>query len=824
MPLYNQQTNLQGQGRFSPGVTYYAGVRAPVPAAPRIEKGQYSFNIDLSPIADAYIDSQKLEASKYEAEADRAFRQGLADQEDKRYRELEAMKDAREREFHADDYNQRQKQLEIDEYKALSNYDIELRKLLREEEKDRKENSTNNDKKLTNSLMNEADIFIRKAYLRTQQDPSYTREMAQDDVYNYVTSLQSNYPEYIDQSKLAETTSRYTFGFGGAKKAAEDSQEKQAAADETQYQTAKESIPGLKNRPDSVARKFYQNAVSQVDSYKKWKSTTKNPYISDEQRQVAFSEMNNSGVNIARLAVLNRIYNFATQPINTRDFTNYYALESALRNETIASLSTMMDYKDAEDYYNIAKERLGVNAFLESYNVAHKTNAEVTNNLTADMLNTTESGYLFTIPQWRSYRALGGNMNALIQTDPRFAANLGQEVLGIVKSNQVQYDEMTKSYSYNNKTYSIEDVIAAERFFRVDNPWAAVMLSAITESKNMSSLVDQGLAEDKDVNETINSNFSLVTKPEQINSDEDVDIVRDNIKSAGFRENLMWCRNRAGAKEGTRFCMTALGLEEQLDDKFLVDSVRALSNTKSSFGKTDSIGYKITKGNGIELGFIDDRINLSDDNFKVLNKYNNLINSRHSNISQDAKIVFLRLFGGLDNIKYCDSSYTGPFITKPTEEQKLVGDVFEADKKISQGYSELSNKTGELMDKVFDKIIRPVKNKGTQNSENSIIKETISEYSKEKESDKWAAENLKTGETYEEFETDSPDIAENIKSLDGRVSVKDYGDGDIAVTLHKNDGSQYFLTISNSSLEDTIKRLRSGEIKLKDFGKLKINE
>lgn len=55
MALYNQQTSLQAQGKFAPGVNYYAGVRAPAQPIPDLPKAQSSFNIDLKSIGDAMI-------------------------------------------------------------------------------------------------------------------------------------------------------------------------------------------------------------------------------------------------------------------------------------------------------------------------------------------------------------------------------------------------------------------------------------------------------------------------------------------------------------------------------------------------------------------------------------------------------------------------------------------------------------------------------------------------------------------------------------------------------------------------------------------------
>ena len=78
MPLYQQQTTLQGRGH-APSVNYYAGIKAPVPAAPSIPKGEYKFNIDLQSIGNAMVQSSrdrketelglaKLDAAKQEKE------------------------------------------------------------------------------------------------------------------------------------------------------------------------------------------------------------------------------------------------------------------------------------------------------------------------------------------------------------------------------------------------------------------------------------------------------------------------------------------------------------------------------------------------------------------------------------------------------------------------------------------------------------------------------------------------------------------------------------------------------------------------------------
>lgn len=95
MPLYQNQTNLAGQGKFAPGVNYYAGIRAPVPSAPSLPKHEASFNIDLSRIGDAMIAAKEsetklglaaveMEQNLRNAERDRQLKIDLANMEQDR--------------------------------------------------------------------------------------------------------------------------------------------------------------------------------------------------------------------------------------------------------------------------------------------------------------------------------------------------------------------------------------------------------------------------------------------------------------------------------------------------------------------------------------------------------------------------------------------------------------------------------------------------------------------------------------------------------------------------------------------------------------------
>lgn len=116
MALFNEKTNLSGRGNFAPGVTYYAGIKAPRSPNVSLPKADASFNIDLSRIGDAMIAAKESETKlgiaavemeqnmrqaelerkwkTEEAEKDRQLKADLAGMEDARMRELAANENA----------------------------------------------------------------------------------------------------------------------------------------------------------------------------------------------------------------------------------------------------------------------------------------------------------------------------------------------------------------------------------------------------------------------------------------------------------------------------------------------------------------------------------------------------------------------------------------------------------------------------------------------------------------------------------------------------------------------------------------------------------
>ena len=112
MALYNQQTNLSARGNFAPGVSYYAGIKAPRTPNISLPKANASFNIDLSRIGDAMIAAKEsetklglaaveMEQNLQQAELERKWKTEEAEKDRQLDIQLKGMEDARLRELAA---------------------------------------------------------------------------------------------------------------------------------------------------------------------------------------------------------------------------------------------------------------------------------------------------------------------------------------------------------------------------------------------------------------------------------------------------------------------------------------------------------------------------------------------------------------------------------------------------------------------------------------------------------------------------------------------------------------------------------------------------
>ena len=114
MALFNEQTNLSGRGNFAPGVTYYAGIKAPRAPNVTLPKANASFNIDLSRIGDAMIAAKEsetklgiaaveMEQNMQQAERERKWKTEEAEKDRQLKADLAGMVDARMRELAANE-------------------------------------------------------------------------------------------------------------------------------------------------------------------------------------------------------------------------------------------------------------------------------------------------------------------------------------------------------------------------------------------------------------------------------------------------------------------------------------------------------------------------------------------------------------------------------------------------------------------------------------------------------------------------------------------------------------------------------------------------
>jgi hypothetical protein len=690
MPLYKQATNLQGRGNFAPGVTYYAGIKAPTPAAPSLPKGNYNFNIDLTPIGDAFIHSQELEAKKLEGEADREFRLGLAEMEDARMRELEAMRDAREREFHADDVDYNNKKLAIDSYNAWSTRDLGLRRL--ELDKEKEKNSKENKEGLRRAVMSDFDGRLQSIYNRLDQQPNtYSREQAQEDVYNLFNTFRNVYPDLIDVSSLHTAADRYGLGFKAAGESQIDMDKERYKADYENFKAMKEAVPSLKTMNPNKSYQLVVQASKDVDLYREAEATVRSPWTTDEQRATAMDNMHNSGIDMAKINVLSRISAFASTPLNPTDRTNYVADYQALRTESINNLSRIMPRNLAEGYVDVALVRMNARGFLQSYNKMHKTSADVANNVLENQVNQKQLEYFIDIPQYQQMLSLGINLGQVAAGNPKDVFKIEKLAQSLMnRDNNITFDTKSRTYvdSNSNVRYSPEDAVTAMNITGVKDPEAALSIISARRMRNAPTLVDQGLADSTLINDTTKTASYMYTKPGQISTLSDVETVRRNVESLNIGEQYLKCKRHTGTDEAAQTCVILSHLPRLLIDRNLINQTFQIANSTSIMGNPKAIGYKVsTDGTQLELGFTDDGVDWTADNINHLKDLEKTLNAKHD-VPVETKISFIKLFKNTKDLQYVPNSYKGTFITEGNTVQKALSATTEADRKISQLHDE----------------------------------------------------------------------------------------------------------------------------------------
>lgn len=117
--IFDTSKDIKPVGRFAPAVDYGATVKTPDVQAPRLEKPERSFNIDLSPVGQAILGIQEMKIKKEMAEDERAFEWNkLQYSTDKQFElkqmELDAQKDADNRKLAVNWYNAHSNRMKIE--------------------------------------------------------------------------------------------------------------------------------------------------------------------------------------------------------------------------------------------------------------------------------------------------------------------------------------------------------------------------------------------------------------------------------------------------------------------------------------------------------------------------------------------------------------------------------------------------------------------------------------------------------------------------------------------------------------------------------------
>jgi hypothetical protein len=687
MPLYKNQTNLAGQGKFAPGVTYYAGIRAPVPAAPRIEKGQYSFNIDLSPIADAYVDSQKLEASKYEAEAERNLRIDLANMEDKRYRDLEAIRDAREREMHAEDLELNKQQLEENKWKNRSDRDLKLRELALKKEKEEK--SAENRAKYVSETKNKFEREINKIKERLAQHPdNYSMEQAKDDAFNLFDRYSDVYSEYFDPKWGREELDANGLGWKNMIKAQDDKEYNMAKADEDEYQNVKTSVPSLQKMSDGDARALVTTTSKQINTYLDAKRLYENA-TNEEQRVAARQRMIQSGVGFTKANILNNLYDFATQPHLDTDLTNYNIAYNNLRNKSINQLSaSSMDRLTAERFFDTAAYELDIPGWLERNKNFFKESEDVYKNLTTYMITNGKFQYVMDFPILQNMMALGIDPGAVYEKNPDKFVGIYDQVNAVSDlGKNVTYNENTKTWSVeqNGRTFEYTNQEAADikNEYKIDDTRTALTRDAAIRARNMPKMREDGYATGDNVTQAVKGAYQELLKPGQVKNDADAEIVAGNIEATGFRSIAGQCMKYTDTKEAAVQCVNFSYVPQLLRDTSLRTKAFQVANSTSVLGGEKKIGFKIHDGSQFELGFTDDNTDITNDNYNHLKSLEKDLNSR-TNIPVESKIYFLQSINGLQDMQYLPNGYRGTFKTDGNVLQKAMSGVTAADASIAK--------------------------------------------------------------------------------------------------------------------------------------------
>lgn len=533
MPLYNQVTSLQSQGRFAPGVQYYAGVKAPRRNDFKLPKADSSFNIDLSRIGDALL---RVEELKYDAEQKQLARED-------RIRELE-FEDKRIRELADLDRQYKYDSLAVQREGNYLDYATSMAKLQQD-----KETAEKSSKDLTGyNMLQKGLVALNKE--RDQKGGAssmyYAKaEQLYDEARNY-----TGYSNW-DVAKAEKIMEDYGYGSKALSKAREEEEYNMRIQEEKQYQAAYENSNYLQALEPYKARSLYDTVNNQIQAYSYYKSVTENTNTTEEEKLAARDNMFKSGVDLSILGMYDYIYNIAT---SNKIPQNPVELKTIVRQNAIERASQLMGRNDAIFVVDKAMKDLGFNQFAQQASEAIKENKEVGENLIAS-ITTDDRLNLMDIPQYRQFVALTPGMQQGILSDPVNSRTMLKGFSGIIDNASEPILNADGTVTYNKKVYTKDQIDAAVKLTGFQDPLVAIPVAANESYTGTLSAFHQGLATIPDVLKSGRAASTTTAEVSAPYSDKDIPVAVENFSKLykNNREAYSICKEN-GSLEDQKKC------------------------------------------------------------------------------------------------------------------------------------------------------------------------------------------------------------------------------------------------------------------------------
>ena len=578
MPLYNQVTSLQSQGRFAPGVQYYAGVKAPRRNDFKLPKADSSFNIDLSRIGDALL---RVEELKYDAEQKQLARED-------RIRELE-FEDKRIRELADLDRQYKYDELGVQREGNYLDFAADMARLQQD-----RATAEKSSKDLTGyNMLQEGLVALNKE--RGQKGGAAAMYNAKaEQLYNEARNLHG-YSNW-DVAKAEAIMENYGYGSKSLVKAREEEEYNIQAQNEKRFQEAYNSSNYLQALGREKGRALYDTTDNQIQTYLYYKSVTENPNTTEEEKLASRDNMIKSGVALSKLGIYDYIYNAAT---SSKIPQNPVELKTTVRQTAIERASQLMGRNDAIFVVDKAMQDLGLNQFVQQASEAIKDNKEVGENLIASM-TTDDRLNLMDVPLYRQFVALTPGMQQGILSDPINSRTFLKGISGIIDNASGPILNDNGTITYNKKVYTKDEIDAAVKSTGMQDPLVAIPVAANENYTGTLSAFNQGLATTQDI---LKSGRAALTATAEVSvpySDKDVPVAVENFTK-------LYKNNRVAYS----ICKEKGSTEDQMKCFIMVDESDLGKNQEFMMRMSNIIRNHDTAGNFYHYGLQKDGDNIN---------------------------------------------------------------------------------------------------------------------------------------------------------------------------------------------------------------------